>query len=49
MQNDILISDCIKLQASWWITVEAWLKMKGHITVFWYHNLLKCVAITQRC
>ena len=33
MRNDILRSDGVELQAAWRIAVEAWLKMKGYITV----------------
>jgi len=33
MQNDILSSDGVQPQAAWRIAVEAWLRMKGFITV----------------
>jgi len=33
VQNDILCSEGVQLQAAWRIAVEAWLKMKGFITV----------------
>lgn len=33
LQNDILCSDGVQPQAAWRIAVEAWLKMKGFITV----------------
>jgi hypothetical protein len=33
LQNDILSSEGVQLQAAWRVAVEAWLKMKGFITV----------------
>jgi hypothetical protein len=33
MRNDILRSDGVQSQAAWRIAVEAWLRMKGYITV----------------
>jgi hypothetical protein len=33
LQNDILCSDGVQPQAAWRIAVEAWLRMKGFITV----------------
>jgi hypothetical protein len=33
VQNDILCSDGVQPQAAWRIAVEAWLRMKGFITV----------------
>jgi hypothetical protein len=33
VRNDILSSDGVQPQAAWRIAVEAWLRMKGYITV----------------
>jgi hypothetical protein len=33
LQNDILSSEGVQLQAAWRVAVEAWLRMKGFITV----------------